>query len=229
LGNWKHGFFRRGIMLCDRCILNGKCECLIPDGECAVEKKAYGEIVAELTSQYGLDGIADEILVGRVAMVLIRVARAEVYEANVEVSDSSVLWGKYISDLDRMLRAFLKDLALTRAARKKMDKSNVLVDVDELLDCVTRKTSSGPTPRLSRRVSRQKVTRLSVKKNVYQLLQVPSEGLMVDLDNVFLRLARNRAMRSHVCGKRFLLARVLSNWDRERKKFCLDSWRVSGG
>jgi hypothetical protein len=164
-----------------------------------------------------------------VAMVLIRVARAEVYEANVEVSDSSVLWGKYISDLDRMLRAFLKDLALTRAARKKMDKSNVLVDVDELLDCVTRKTSSGPTPRLSRRVSRQKVTRLSVKKNVYQLLQVPSEGLMVDLDNVFLRLARNRAMRSHVCGKRFLLARVLSNWDRERKKFCLDSWRVSGG
>lgn len=44
----KHGFFRRGLMLCDRCVLKGKCEFLVPSGECAIEKKAYDLVVSEL-------------------------------------------------------------------------------------------------------------------------------------------------------------------------------------
>jgi hypothetical protein len=29
----KHGFFRRGFMACDRCVLNAKCEAFVPAGE----------------------------------------------------------------------------------------------------------------------------------------------------------------------------------------------------
>jgi hypothetical protein len=39
-------------MLCDRCVLNGKCELLIPGGECGVERKAYETIVSELKEAF---------------------------------------------------------------------------------------------------------------------------------------------------------------------------------
>jgi len=143
----KHGFFRRGFMLCDRCVLSAKCESFVPGGECAVERKAYDCVVSELMGQYGLEGLADEILVGRVAMYLIRIARAEVYEANVGVSDESAVWGKYIAGLDSTLRVLLKDLALTRAERKKLEKGGVLVDVDQLLNGLAERS------RVERRIS----------------------------------------------------------------------------
>ena len=138
-------------MLCDRCVLNWKCELLIPGGECGVERKAYGTIVSELKKQYGLQGLADEILVERVAMYLIRVARAEVYEAHVGVSSASVAWGKYIADLDKMLRVFLRELVLTRASQKSLRKNDVLADVDDLLSAVVRKGRT--EPRMHRRRS----------------------------------------------------------------------------
>jgi len=77
----KHGFFRRGFMLCNRCVLNRKCESFVPSGEYDVKKRPM-MVWFELLRQYGLKGLADEILVGRVAMYLIRIVRAEVYEAN---------------------------------------------------------------------------------------------------------------------------------------------------
>jgi hypothetical protein len=131
-------------MLCDRCVLNGKCELLVPGGECGVERKAYETIVSELKEQYSLQGLADEILVERVAMYLIRVARAEVYEAHVGVSSSSVAWGKYIADLDKMLRVFLRELVLTRASQKSLRRNDVLADVDDLLSAVVRKGRTEP-------------------------------------------------------------------------------------
>jgi hypothetical protein len=140
VSNLKHGFFKRGFMLCDRCVLNGECESFAPGGECGVEKQAYDWLYSELVSQYGLEGLADEVLVGRVAMYLIRIARAEVYEANVGVSDASTVWGKYIGELDKGLRVLLKDLALTRTERKKLEKDDVLVDVDHLLDGLAKRS-----------------------------------------------------------------------------------------
>jgi hypothetical protein len=125
-------------------VLNGKCELLTPGGECRVERKAYDDIVSELKEQYSLKGLADEILAERVAMYLIRVARAEVYEANMGVSSSSVAWGKYIADLDKMLRVFLRELVLTRASQKTMRKNDVLTDVDDLLSAVVRKGRAKP-------------------------------------------------------------------------------------
>ena len=147
----RHGFFRRGFMLCDRCVLNGKCEALVPGGECAVERKGYDSGVSELMAQYALDGLVDEILADRAAMYLIRVARAEAYEANVGVSSGSVSWGKYVAGLDRMLRDFLREMALTRASKKSLQRSDVLTDVDDLLTVVTRK--SFVKPRIFRRQS----------------------------------------------------------------------------
>lgn len=85
-------------------------------------------------------GLADEILAGRVAMYLIRIVRAEVYEANIGVSDATVVLGKYIMGLDKTLRGLLKDLALTRTERKKVEKEDVLVDVDRLLNSLARKS-----------------------------------------------------------------------------------------
>lgn len=83
-------------MLCDRCVLGGRCEFFVPSGECGEEREAYDWLVGELMGQYGLEGLADEILMGRVAMYLIRIVSAEVYEANVGVSDKSAVWGGYI-------------------------------------------------------------------------------------------------------------------------------------
>jgi hypothetical protein len=101
-------------------------------------------------SQYNLSGLADEILVRRVAMYLIRIARAEVYEANVGISDASVVWGRYISGLDKTLMVLLRDLALTRAERKKLEKGDVLVDVDRLLSSLSKR------PRVKRRLARRR-------------------------------------------------------------------------
>jgi len=138
----KHGFFRRGFMLCDRCVLGAKCESFVPGGECGVERRVYGRVVSELMKQYGLEGLADEILVGRVAMYLIRIVRAEVYEANVGVSDASVVWGKYIAGLDNVLRGLLKDLAVSRSERKKVEKHDMFIDVERLLNGLARKSEA---------------------------------------------------------------------------------------
>jgi len=136
----KHGFFRAGFMLCDRCVLNTRCEWFKPGGECVREKEAYEWTVKELKAQYGLEGLADEILASRVAMYLIRIARAENYESAVGVTDDSILWGRYVSRLDNTLRGLMNDLAVTRAKRKQLDKEEkLLISVDDLLGSLARK------------------------------------------------------------------------------------------
>lgn len=131
----RHGFFRVGFMLCDRCALNTRCESFSPGGECAPEREAYDWLVGELTRQYGLEGLADQIFVRRAVMYLIRIARAETYESTVGVTEKSALLGAYISRLDNALRAFLNDLAVTRSRRGKMDKAEaIMVDVEKLLE-----------------------------------------------------------------------------------------------
>lgn len=130
----KHGFFRRGFMLCDRCVLQTRCERFEAGGTCTVEREAYDWLVAQLLEQYELEGLADEILAGRVAMYLIRIARAEAYEAAIGVTDKLVVWGRYIRGLDNTLRGVMRDLAVTRAKRKQLEKGEELtVSLDELL------------------------------------------------------------------------------------------------
>lgn len=160
----KHGFFRVGFMLCDRCVLNARCERFVPGGECVLEREAYEETVKELMEQYGLEGLADEILASRVAMYLIRIARVEGYESTVGVTDKSVLLGKYITQLDNTLRRLMNDLAVTRAKRKQFEKSErLMVGVDDLLKKFIRECE----PRTKkRRVYRREPAKRRAKKHV---------------------------------------------------------------
>ena len=157
-----HGFFRVGFMLCDRCVLNTRCERFEPGGECVLEREAYDWMVKELVEQYGLEGLADEILAGRVAMYLIRIVRAEVYESAMGVSDRSVLWGKYISRLDNTLRGIMRDLAVTRAKRKQVEKGEeLMVNVDDLLEKFARK--SDRRVRKVGRMQKRRIARVPMK------------------------------------------------------------------
>lgn len=136
----KHGVFRAGFMLCDRCVLNTRCERFTAGGECANEKEVYDWTVKELKAQYGLEGLADEILVGRVAMYLIRIVRAENYESALGVTEKSALWGRYITRLDNTLRGLMNDLALTRTKRKQLDKEDkLMISLESLLNIFARK------------------------------------------------------------------------------------------
>lgn len=142
-------------MLCDRCVLNGRCEFFVPGEDCRVEKRSYDRLVSELVEQYGLEGLADEILVGRVAMYLVRIARAEVYEANVGVSDKSAVWGRYIAGLDKVLRGLMKDLALTRAKRREAEKDDLFVDVNRLLKRLEKEKKRKKKGKVDKRVMLQ--------------------------------------------------------------------------
>jgi hypothetical protein len=127
----KHGFFKAGFMLCDRCASNAECRHFQPKSRCTLEKEAF---VSELMDEFELESVADRILVERAAMYLIRIARAEAYESVVGVSESSALWGGYISRLDNTLRGLLNDLALTRVKRKQSEKNEaLLVSLDEVI------------------------------------------------------------------------------------------------
>jgi len=121
-------------MLCDRCTWNAECKYFRPKGQCLLEKRAFEKVVSELIDEFELESVADRILVERATMYLIRIARAEAYEAAVGVTEKSALWGAYISRLDNTLRGLLNDLALTRVKRKQLEKNEaLLVSVDEVL------------------------------------------------------------------------------------------------
>lgn len=121
-------------MLCDRCALNGQCKFFSPGGQCSLEKRNFRKVVSRLVSEFELESVVDKILVERVAMYLIRIARVEAYEAAVGFSEEAVQWGGYISRLDNTLRGLLNDLAVTRLKRKQLEKSEaLLVSVDEVL------------------------------------------------------------------------------------------------
>ena len=149
-------------MLCDRCVLNTRCERFEPGGECGVEGEAYDWLVSQLMEQYELEGLADEILAGRVAMYLIRIARAEAYESAIGVTDKLVLWGRYIRGLDNTLRGVMRDLAVTRAKRKQLEKGEeLMVSLDELLRKFVK--TSEPRKREPLRVQKRRVSRVPMR------------------------------------------------------------------
>jgi hypothetical protein len=99
-----------------------------------LERKAFRKVVSGLMEEFELDSVVDRILVERAGMYLIRIARAEAYEAAVGVTEKSTLWGAYISRLDNTLRGLFNDLAVTRLKRKQLEKNEAfLVSVDDVL------------------------------------------------------------------------------------------------
>jgi hypothetical protein len=121
-------------MLCDRCASNGGCEHFAPKSRCWVEQEAFGKVVLQLTDEFELDSVADKILVERAAMYLVRITRAEAYEAGKGVSDKSAQFGNYISRMDNTVRGLFNDLAISRGKRRQHDHGEaLLVSLDEVL------------------------------------------------------------------------------------------------
>jgi hypothetical protein len=164
----KHGLFRAGFMLCDRCVWNAECKHFKPGGQCWLERKAFRKVVSELIEEFELESVADRILVERAGMYLIRIARAEAYEAAVGVTEKSALWGAYISRLDNTLRSLFNDLAVTRLKRKQLAKNEaLLVSVDEVIKKFA-KAEAEPRKREKRRAGLgQRRTLLSSWKREY--------------------------------------------------------------
>jgi len=131
----RHGLWRIGFMLCDRCTMNANCEQFNPNSVCTIEKEAYEQLVKELTKHYKLDMVADRILAERAAMYLIKISRVETYEAISGVTEKSLLLGGYITRLDNTLRGFLNDLAVSRLKRKGLEKTEqLMVNIEDILE-----------------------------------------------------------------------------------------------
>ena len=129
-----HGLFSSGFMLCDRCVSRANCEKFKPGNHCVLERAEFEETVAMLMEEYDLDGVADKILANRAGMYLIRIMRAEAYEATVGLNEKTAYWDTYIGRLDSMLRGLFNDLAVSRSKRLGLEKGEgMLVDLDELI------------------------------------------------------------------------------------------------
>jgi hypothetical protein len=130
----KHGLFHAAFMLCDRCAANANCESFTPKSRCQIELDVFEKIVAGLTEEFEMDSLADKILVERAAMYLVRIMRAEAYDASVGITEKTAFWGYYITKLDKMLRGLFDDLAISRRKRKQLDKGEaLLVSIDEVI------------------------------------------------------------------------------------------------
>jgi hypothetical protein len=111
-----------------------------------LERQAFERVVSDLVEEFELDNVADEILVERAVMYLIRIARAEAYEAAVGVTEKSALWGAYIGRLDNVLRGLFNDLAMTRAKRRQLEKGEaLLVSLDEVFKKFAKTGQKTPT------------------------------------------------------------------------------------
>ncbi|MCW4045286.1 MAG: hypothetical protein NWE94_07200 [Candidatus Bathyarchaeota archaeon] len=89
--------------------------------------------------EFEMDSLADRILVERVAMYLIRIMRAEAYDASAGVTEKTAFWGYYVTRLDKMLRGLFADLAIGRGKRKQLEKGEaMLVGIDEVIKKFTR-------------------------------------------------------------------------------------------
>jgi hypothetical protein len=130
----KHGLFSSGFMLCDRCLSNLKCECFVPGSTCVLEQETFDKAVSEMVEEYDLDGVADKIMAERAAMYLIRIMRAEAYEATVGLNAKTAYWDIYIGKMDSMMMRLFNDLAISRGKRMKLEKGDaLLVDFDEIM------------------------------------------------------------------------------------------------
>ena len=99
-----------------------------------MEQETFEKIVSEFVEEYDLDDVADKILLERAAMYLIRIIRAEAYEAFVGLSEQTVYWDTYISRMDSALRGLFNDLAVSRAKRIGLQKGEgMLADLDDVL------------------------------------------------------------------------------------------------
>jgi hypothetical protein len=141
----KHGAYESGFLPCDRCSSNGGCEHFKPKGRCQIEQDTFNRIVDQLIDEFELESLPDKILVERAAMYMIRILRAEAFDAGKGISEKGSAVGVYIARLDTVLRGLFNDLAMSRSKRKQLERGEaLLVSLDEVVKKFAKAESSKP-------------------------------------------------------------------------------------
>lgn len=153
-GTLKFGLNFQEIMLCpcapyaNTCMR--KCEIQDADGvdRCAIEQDMIDSISSAFIEEYELDDVADMLMLSRLTMTMVRIARAEknivkygelVERTRSQPNGSVEIWmeqnpsGNIVNQLDSRLQAWLKALALSRDARSNLELTNARVDIAQLL------------------------------------------------------------------------------------------------
>jgi len=124
-----------GFMLCDRCAFNARCDCFVPGGECVFEKEIFDRIVGEFSVAYGLDPVADRVLVELLAFKVIRLMRAWNYESVTGFTSESQALGVYTGRLEKSLVRLMNELAVSRSKRGRTDGlKGLMVDVRQVME-----------------------------------------------------------------------------------------------
>jgi hypothetical protein len=141
----RHGAYDSGFLPCDRCTSNGGCEHFKPKARCQIEHDTFDRIVNQLVEEFELESLPDKILVERAAMYMIRILRAEAFDAGKGISEKGSAVGVYIARLDTVLRGLFNDLAMSRSKRKQLERGEaLLVSLDEVVKKFAKAESPKP-------------------------------------------------------------------------------------
>ena len=126
-----------------------QCELQDADGvnRCVIEQSMINSISAAFIEEYDLDNVSDMLMLSRLAMTMVRIARAEnnivKYGELIERSRSSPtgveVWMEaspsttIVNQLDARLQAWLKSLAVSRDSRSNLELTNTRVDIARVL------------------------------------------------------------------------------------------------
>ena len=127
-----------------------QCELQDADGveRCIIEQSMIDSITAAFINEYELDNVSDMLMLSRLAMTMVRIARAEnnivKYGELIERSRSSPngmveKWFEaspsttIVNQLDSRLQAWLKSLAVSRDSRSNLELTNTRVDIAKVL------------------------------------------------------------------------------------------------
>lgn len=114
---------------------------------CIIEQSMIDSITAAFIDEYELDNVSDMLMLSRLAMTMVRIARAEnnivKYGELIERSRSSPtgveIWMEaspsttIVNQLDSRLQAWLKSLAVSRDSRSNLELTNTKVDIARVL------------------------------------------------------------------------------------------------
>lgn len=131
----------------DTCIHQNKLQDADGVERCIIEQSMIDSITAAFIDEYELDNVSDMLMLSRLAMTMVRIARAEnnivKYGELIERSRSSPtgveIWMEaspsttIVNQLDSRLQAWLKSLAVSRDSRSNLELTNTKVDIARVL------------------------------------------------------------------------------------------------
>lgn len=153
-GSLKTGLNFNEVMYCpcsarrDTCTYQNELQDADGVERCAIEQSMIDTMSAAFIEEYDLDDVSDMLMLSRLTMTMVRIARAEnnivkygeliersraspngAVEVWMEASPSSTI----VNQLDSRLQAWLKSLAVSRDSRANLELTNTKVDIAKVL------------------------------------------------------------------------------------------------